>query len=501
MHVVEDSSPRNTLSKLSLRLGLATAVIATSCGVSALPAQAASLSTLQKQAAAASAQAAAARAKADAAAQQVAAAKAASAQSASRVAAAASQVDAAQGQVSSAGVELSASEQKLANAQRTVLETRQQLQQARDYDAQLASELAAAQDALADAKGAVAAGQAQLETQQSLMGSAAREAFQQQSSIEGLATIFGSQTPSDLSQRLQWSDTIFDTQAAEKARLDLYQTQLQASRDLQIQIEARVSAAKDASAAQVRIVADLERKATEAQAAFQSLVAQNQQALQQAQAVLSANQGALGSAQGAQSAAQQQLSAAQSQLAASQAAIAEAEAEAAQTQKEIQALIAAQKAAAAASASSGSAPASGSSSGASGSVSSSGFIRPVDANPGSPFGMRFHPILHYWRLHAGTDFGAACGTPIYAARAGVVLSAGFSGGAGNRIVLGHGTINGSYVTTSYFHQSKFAVSVGQQVSRGQLIGYVGTTGLSTGCHLHLEVRHDGTPVNPMNYIP
>ena len=125
----------------------------------------------------------------------------------------------------------------------------------------------------------------------------------------------------------------------------------------------------------------------------------------------------------------------------------------------------------------------------------------MNASYGSPFGLRFHPILKYWRPHNGVDLGAPTGTPIYASQAGTVLQAGANGGFGNLVLIGHGdVIDGKYVTTGYAHQSRIVVTRGQRVQRGQLIGYVGNTGLSTTPHLHFEVRLDGTPVNPVRYV-
>ena len=493
--MLEESSPRNTLKKLGHRVGLTFGVFALTGGLALTPAAAAT--TLQQQAAAASAQAAAAKARAEAAAQQVAAAQSEANAIAGRVSAAASQVAGSQQEAQTAGIVLTASEQKLADAQRKLYGTQQQLQQARDYDAKLGSDLAEAQVALVAARAAVEAGQAQVDSQRRLMGSSAREEFQQQTPIEGLAAIFGSQSPADLSQRLQWTDTIFDTQAAAKARLDTAQLQLQASRDLQTQIEARIAAAKAASAAQVEIVADLTKQAKAEESDVAALVAANQQSLLAAEKQLEADKGVLGSVQGAQSAAAQALSSAQGDLADSQNSYQQALAEADQLAAAVKAEIARQ-----AKVSSGSSSASSSSgSYARGAVSSDGFIRPIDAAPGSPFGMRFHPILHVWRLHEGVDFGASCGAPIYAAKSGTVVMSRMTLYSGNYTVIDHGTVSGVDVTTTYSHQSSMAVRVGQHVSRGEVIGYVGDTGLSTVCHLHFEVRHDGSAVNPMDYTP
>jgi len=114
--------------------------------------------------------------------------------------------------------------------------------------------------------------------------------------------------------------------------------------------------------------------------------------------------------------------------------------------------------------------------------------------------MRMHPILHIWKLHDGTDFGAGCGTPIQAAASGTVTEEYYNGGYGNRLFIDHGNIGGAFMTTAYNHMSGYTVRVGQHVTQGQVIGYVGTTGYSTGCHLHFMLWVNGTMVNPANYL-
>lgn len=118
--------------------------------------------------------------------------------------------------------------------------------------------------------------------------------------------------------------------------------------------------------------------------------------------------------------------------------------------------------------------------------------RPVAGYVTDPYGYRVHPISGQWRLHTGIDFGAAYGTPIYACRGGTVVRASWYGGYGNAIILDHG----GGMTTLYAHQSSFAVSEGQRVTAGQLIGFVGSTGNSTGAHLHFEVMIHGSTVDP-----
>jgi murein DD-endopeptidase MepM/ murein hydrolase activator NlpD len=126
---------------------------------------------------------------------------------------------------------------------------------------------------------------------------------------------------------------------------------------------------------------------------------------------------------------------------------------------------------------------------------------PVHGWKSSSYGNRFDPYYRVWQLHAGTDFAAGGGTPIYAAAGGRVVQAGWSGGYGNYTCLHHGRRNGSSFTTCYGHQSKILVSAGEYVRRGEVIGRVGTTGASTGHHLHFETRLGGVPKDPLNFLP
>jgi murein DD-endopeptidase MepM/ murein hydrolase activator NlpD len=123
-------------------------------------------------------------------------------------------------------------------------------------------------------------------------------------------------------------------------------------------------------------------------------------------------------------------------------------------------------------------------------VSGSGFIWPVNAPITSPFGWR------WGRMHEGVDLAVPNGTPVVAAKAGVVIVAGWMGGYGNLVVVDHG----GGVATAYGHNTSVTVSVGQFVEQGQLIAYSGSTGHSTGPHVHFEVRINGSAVDPMGYL-
>ena len=130
--------------------------------------------------------------------------------------------------------------------------------------------------------------------------------------------------------------------------------------------------------------------------------------------------------------------------------------------------------------------------------SSSGWVCPVPYYTlTSPFGMRVHPIRGTWTMHNGVDMAAAQGTPIYAAKSGRVTVASFqAGGAGYYVSINHG----DGFSSIYMHMTHYIVSPGMYVNAGQVIGYVGSTGGSTGPHLHFGISYNGKYVNPMNYV-
>lgn len=131
------------------------------------------------------------------------------------------------------------------------------------------------------------------------------------------------------------------------------------------------------------------------------------------------------------------------------------------------------------------------------------FQWPTAGSVSSGFGWRVHPILRTRRLHIGADIGGACGQPIVAAQSGTVTKAatgGFNGGAGHNVRINHGNINGTNVQTGYLHMDAITVKIGQKVQKGDPIGTVGNTGLSTSCHLHLSLYKDGRGSDPLEYV-
>lgn len=132
---------------------------------------------------------------------------------------------------------------------------------------------------------------------------------------------------------------------------------------------------------------------------------------------------------------------------------------------------------------------------------SGGFLRPVSGRVTSPYGTRVHPIFKRTINHTGVDLGMPMGAKVKAANSGKVIYVGWYGGYGKVVIIDHGRVNGVPVTSLYAHLSSYSVSNGVSVYKGQIIGNVGSTGYSTGPHLHFEIRENGRPVNPAKYAP
>jgi murein DD-endopeptidase MepM/ murein hydrolase activator NlpD len=132
-----------------------------------------------------------------------------------------------------------------------------------------------------------------------------------------------------------------------------------------------------------------------------------------------------------------------------------------------------------------------------GAASLQGFVRPASGTLGSGFGPRLHPIYRIVRMHSGVDIGGRTGAPVFAAKEGEILFAGRRGGYGNAVIIEHA----GGVNTVYAHLSKIGVSAGDRVATGEAIGLIGSTGLSTGPHLHFEVRVGAVAKDPELFLP
>lgn len=130
----------------------------------------------------------------------------------------------------------------------------------------------------------------------------------------------------------------------------------------------------------------------------------------------------------------------------------------------------------------------------------SGFMKPIQGRITSPYGWRTHPIFNTRTFHSGVDIGGPNLGAIRASNGGKVIYSGWYGGYGKVVILEHGIVNGKPITTLYAHMSTIKVANGQKVAKGDVLGYEGTTGYSTGPHCHFEVRINGQTSNPLNYI-
>lgn len=384
---------------------------------------------------------------------------------------------------------LAAAEAKLAKAEAAERD-------AQALDELRAAELEAAEIALGKAEADVAASLAALESVNRRINEEVLVTTQQSDGLLNLALLFTDVTTSNLNQRAQLAQTLFDSSAKQLDELEMRRLALEDAQAAADAARDTADAARQAAAEQLRA----RQAAADEAAALRTEVAR---LVEEAAAAQQAAQGQLAAEEARQAALQQEAASVEARIQARIAAAKKAAAEKAAREKaarEKAARDAAAKAAAdkpAAAKAANTSRSTGTASRPAVAAPTSRFLMPVGARITSRYGMRLHPVLGYWKLHDGTDFGASCGTPIRAAEDGVVSERYYNSGYGNRLMIDHGLLDGDYVTTGYNHASRYTVRVGQRVSRGQVIGYVGNTGYSTGCHLHLMVWEDGSVVNPL----
>jgi murein DD-endopeptidase MepM/ murein hydrolase activator NlpD len=395
--------------------------------------------------------------------------------------------------LSAAVVAVNKAQNKLDVASARLETTRRELAAAQIKDAQMATKLRRARADLAAAVAAVVAGQARLDAQQAKAGQVVRDQYQQQTNLLPIALLVDPNSTEDLQTRLQWSTTLFDSAQAEIDRLTALQRQLNAARARQSELEATVAAARREAAVNLKVQEGLQARAAAEEETVAQLVRQRRASEDAAAADVAQDKaryselikerasvdrriaGRIAKAEAARKAAER-AAADRKRAAKRKANTRRSHSTTKHTQRSRQTQRSTMSSA------------------------GHGFSYPVPARVTSAFGMRFHPVLRYWKLHDGTDLGAGCGTPIRAPRAGRVAERYYNAGYGKRLMIDHGYIGGRYVTTGYNHASRYTVRVGQRVHKGQVIGYVGSTGFSTGCHLHLMVWLNGRLRNPMTWF-
>lgn len=377
-----------------------------------------------------------------------------------------------------------ASRQQLADARATLAKATSDVEAAAAVDAQKASELATAEQNLKNAQQAVAEGQQAVEQQRGKALNDMRTAAQQNTTLMSVGMFFANDTnSSDVSSRIQWASTLYNSNNAELNRLTSVQLQLQNAQTNLAGLEDRARVAREAAAASLSASQDAQAAAAAAEATVNQANAANEAAEAAAAKAVADEQAANAEMQAASDDVASQIRARNERRAAEAAAAAAAAAEA-------------DRASAQAAASEAAAIAQGTAPVSSGSL----LAMPANGPYTSPYGYRVNPVLGYSEFHDGLDIGAGCGTGLYAAESGTVTFVGWISGWGNRATIEHGIIGGQSIDTGYNHAESFIVSPGQHVERGQLIGYVGTTGLSTGCHLHFHVWVNGNHTDPAAYI-
>lgn len=371
-----------------------------------------------------------------------------------------------------AAVALKQTQLKLAAAQAALAQAKKDLAAAAAKDAKLAAQLAFAQAEEDKAQRSLDAQTAAEAQTRQMLGQIARQAYTG-AGMNGLSLVLEADSPDQFTQRLAVAGAALRVQNSAIDKLAVQKAEMRA-RDAKLEaVRAQVEELKRQSAIVVAQRKAAQDAAAAAEAEVATLVAQQQKAVDDIQTKIEAEKKRL-----------EELEAEQGKLKAILLARAKAAEEARRRANQ----------------GSGGSGNGGGGSGGGAPSNSGGYLSYAANGPiTSGYGMRYHPILHIYRMHTGIDFGIDCGTPVYATADGDVVQAGWAGGYGNRIVIDHGLVRGVDLATTYNHLQRIVVG-GGRVERGQLIGYSGTTGLSTGCHLHFETLVNGDFTNPMNWL-
>jgi murein DD-endopeptidase MepM/ murein hydrolase activator NlpD len=355
-------------------------------------------------------------------------------------------------------------EKRLAAAERELETRRTELAAAEIVDAQMQSELEAATARLQRAQTALERGRRSHDTQEQALRSMAAETYQGGSpELMGLTMMLTSQDPAELSTQLGVVRNVMDREVATLERLEASKLLLALQERRVSDARREVAVRRRAAAENLERTQELEVRAAAASVRVTKLLDDRTEARKEAARAKAADARRLG-----------QLEKERDRI----SSLIRAQEERLRRQQSKAAMRRAKKR----------------------SFSSSGLSWPIQTYITSSYGMRLHPVYRRWTLHDGTDFGAGCGTPIRAAASGRVIGRYYNVGYGNRVIIAHGYIKGASISTTYNHLSRYSSHVGEQVSRGEVIGYVGSTGYSTGCHLHFMVFRNGRTTDPMRWL-
>ena len=356
-------------------------------------------------------------------------------------------------------------ERRLDDAQQQLARRRVELSAAALVDARMQSALDAATARLRRAREALARGRRSHDAQEQVLRHIAAQTYQSGSpGLMGLNLVLTSDDPAELTTQLNVVRNVMDRESATLQRLEASRILLELQRRRVAESRADVAARRKDAARTLARRRELEARAEDASQRVAELLEDRQQARREARKTKQADQRRLKQLRKERDKITRLIRKREAKLRKkrSKAAIARAK-KASRSHR---------------------AP----------------LMKPIQSYVTSPYGMRLHPIYRAWRLHDGTDFGAGCGRPVRAAANGRVIGRYYNVGYGKRVIIGHGYKRGASVTTTYNHLTRYSSYVGQRVRRGDVIGFAGTTGYSTGCHLHFMVFRNGRTVNPMKWL-
>ncbi|WP_159809827.1 M23 family metallopeptidase [Cellulomonas citrea] len=366
-----------------------------------------------------------------------------------------------QGSIADAGAQLVQLQGQLPAAQQAVDTATASYQSAQREADLIAARLADAEQQETQLTDTIATDTAKADQVRATIAQIGREAYRNGADVSGLAVVLAAKSPEDFVEGYAQMSAALRSQTQSLSSLQTLAAQNKAAQNRLSAVKDKITDLKAQADAKVAEAATAKKAAADAKAQLDALTAQ-----------VSAQQTSL-----------------EAQKADIEAQLAAADAASDQLKNDLAAIIAQQQAAGKP---------------ASAIVSGAVFGNPTVHAPmvvTSEYGMRWQPILHIYRLHAGLDLRSYCGEEVYAGRAGTVQWAMFRSGYGNQVMIDHGWVNGASTMSSYSHLTRAVVSAGQQVQAGQLVGYAGATGgISTGCHLHFEVYINGSTVNPRPYL-